>query len=192
MSVLTEPQVHLWTRSEYDRMAELGFFERKRVELIEGQVIEMSPMGSLHATTVALTAKAVERAFGPEYFARWQMPFNVGEYSEPEPDVAIIAGAIRDYTQEHPTTAALIVEVAETSLAYDRDTKSSLYAKVGIADYWIVNLVDLQLEVYRTPRSDEDALYGFGYADKAVLRVGDVVQPLAQPQSEIAVADLLP
>src|SRR6476646_3047533 len=96
MSVLTEPQVHLWTRSEYDKMAELGFFEGKHVELIEGQVIEMSPMGSLHATAVALAANAAEPAFGPSYFARWQMPFDVGEYSEPEPDVAIVAGAIRD------------------------------------------------------------------------------------------------
>lgn len=192
MSVLIEPQVHLWTRSEYDKMAELGFFDGKHVELIEGQVIEMSPMGSLHATTVSLTAKAVERAFALGYFIRVQMPFNVGEYSEPEPDVAVIAGEIRDYAQEHPTAAALLVEVAETSLTYDRESKSSLYAKVGIADYWIVNLADYQLEVYRDPRPDGAALYGFSYASKTSLTASDVVRPLVQPQRDIAVADLLP
>jgi Uma2 family endonuclease len=109
MSTLVAPHVHLWTRNEYHQMAELGWFARQRVELIEGQVIDMSPMGSEHATAVVLTAKAVEQVFGTGYFVRWQMPFGVGELSEPEPDVAVIAGDIRDYTTEHPTSAVLIV-----------------------------------------------------------------------------------
>lgn len=192
MSVLIEPQVYLWTRDEYDKIAQLGFFVGKHVELIEGQVIEMSPMGSLHATAVSLTTKAVERAFTLGYFIRGQMPFNVGAYSEPEPDVAVIAGEIRDYAHEHPTDAALIIEVAETSLGYDRESKGGLYAKVGIADYWIVNLVDYQLEVYRDPQPDEASAYGFRYASRAILTADERVRPLAQPQREIAVADLLP
>jgi Uma2 family endonuclease len=173
-------------------MAQLGLFAGKRVELIEGQVIDMSPMGSLHATAVALAARSVEPAFGRGYFARWQMPFAIGDISEPEPDLAIVAGDIRDYAADHPTTAMLIIEVADTSLTYDRETKGSLYAKAGILDYWIINLVDRQVEVYRQPVNDEDALYGYAYADKVIYREHDTITPLAQPGTTIAVSDLLP
>jgi len=192
MSVLAVPHAHVWTRSEYHKMAELGFFDHQRVELIEGQVIDMRSMGSEHATAVALTARAVERVFGPGYFTRWQRPFGVGELSEPEPDVAVIAGEIRDYTAEHPTIAVLVVEVADTSLAYDRAEKASLYAKAGVAEYWIVNLIDRQLEVHRSPVLAREAAYGFEYADTAVFTGAEYVSPLALPHATIAVADLLP
>jgi Uma2 family endonuclease len=173
-------------------MAELGWFAHQHVELIEGQVIHMSPMGSEHATGVALAAKAVEQAFGTGYFVRWQMPFGVGEFSEPEPDVAVIAGDIRDYTAAHPTSAVLIIEVADTSLAYDRTEKASLYAKAGVTDYWILNLVNRQLEVCREIVPDSEAPYGFAYANKTVLTVADQVTPLALSHITIAVVDLLP
>ncbi len=172
-------------------MAEMGLFRGKRVELIEGQVIVMSPMGSPHATAVALAAHRLEAAFGPGYFARWQMPFVVSNTSEPEPDVALVQGSVRDYTNQHPTSAVLIVEVADTSLSYDRETKGSLYAKGGIQDYWIINLVDDQLEVYRNPVADPDALYGMRYASSQILREHDQIAPLALPRVHIFVADIL-
>ena len=187
-----EPQVHLWTRSEYYKMAYVGLFDHKRVELIEGQVIEMSPMGSLHATAVALVARTVERVFSNDHFVRWQMPFVIGEFSEPEPDVAVVPGNVRDYAATHPTHAALIIEVAETSLTYDRTEKASLYAKAGIAEYWIVNLVDDQIEVYRDPVPDTAAPYGFRYATNSILTRNDTISPLAAPQAIISVTDLLP
>ncbi|HEY0602208.1 MAG TPA: Uma2 family endonuclease [Herpetosiphonaceae bacterium] len=192
MATFAEPQVHLWTRDEYYKMAEVGLFDQKRVELIEGRVIEMSPMGSVHATVVTLTARPAERAFGPAYFVRWQMPFTVSDLSEPEPDVAVIQGNVREYTIAHPTTAALIVEVAETSLTYDRIEKNSLYARAGIADYWIVNLVNEQVEVYRDPQPDPEAIYGFSYATMLTLTRGDTIAPLAEAAVEIMIADLLP
>lgn len=192
MSMITEPQVHLWTRYEYNQMAQFGLFTGKRVELIEGQVIEMSPMGSLHATAIALAARTVEPAFGEGYFSRWQMPFAISDISEPEPDVAIIRGAIRDYVDDHPTTAELIIEVADTSLTYDRETKGSLYAKAGIEDYWIINLAAQQVEVYRRPIADEGALYGYRYADKATYNERDTLTPLAKPGATIAISDMLP
>ncbi len=191
MTSLAEPRVHLWTRDEYYRMAEAGLFER-RVELIEGRVIDMSPMGSLHATAVALAARTVEHVFTKDYFVRWQMPFVVSELSEPEPDVAVVPGTIRDYAVTHPTEAALIIEVAETSLTYDRTDKGSLYAKAQVADYWIVNLVDFQLEVYRQPVPDTTTLYGFIYATKLILGADATIAPLALPAAVIPVADLLP
>lgn len=192
MSVSAEPHVYLWTREEYERMGRVGLFQGKRVELIEGQVIVMSPMGSLHATAVTLAARAIEKSFGAGYFVRWQMPLALGERSEPEPDVAVIAGDVRDYMHSHPATAALIVEVADTSLAYDRMTKGSLYARAGIPDYWIVNLIDMHVEVYRHPIPDLAAEYGFAYAQQTIVRGDETIMPLSQPSNAVRAIDLLP
>ena len=189
---LAESQLRRWTRDEYYRMAAMGLFDGQHVELIEGQVIEMSPQGTAHASAVTAAAEALEAAFGAGYYARWQMPLDAGELTLPEPDVAIVPGTWRDYVKTHPTSAEIIVEVAEASLAYDRSVKVSLYAKVGVAEYWIINLVDRQLEVYRQPGVNTTAVYGFGYGEKLVFRLGDAVAPLAKPEARIAVADLLP
>jgi len=173
-------------------MAEVGLFEGKHVELIEGQVIEMTPTGSLHATAVALAARRLEKAFGAGYFVRWQMPLVVTQNTELEPDLAIVRGDVRDYKDSHPTTAALIVEVAESSLLHDRTKKAEIYARAGIADYWILNLNDRQLEVHRNPQASSIEPSGFGYRDVTVLTENDVVSPLGAPQEIIAVEDLLP
>lgn len=192
MEALAEPQVHLWTRGEYYKMADVGLFAGKHVELIEGRIIEMSPMGSLHATGVGLAGRALEAAFGHGYFARWQMPLDADEISEPEPDIAIIQGDVRSFKLNHPRTAVLIVEVAETSLSYDRSEKATLYAKLGIPDYWILNLVERQLEVNRGPVVDESQPSGYAYRDVLILKAGDSVSPIAKPNAKIAVDDLLP
>jgi len=118
-TTLAEPHVHLRTRDEYYKMAEMGMFGGKHVELIEGRIIETSPMGSLHATGVSLAGRILENAFWHGFFARWQMPLDAGELSEPEPDMAIIRGDVRDFKEAHPKTAVLILEIAETSLTYD-------------------------------------------------------------------------
>ena len=191
MALLVEPHVHQWTRSEYYKMAEAGLFDGKHVELIEGQVIEMSPMGSRHRTAVTLSGDALRQVFRQGHFVRIQGPLDFGELSEPEPDIAVIAGHVRDYPEAHSTTAVLLVEVAETSLNDDRTVKASLYAKVGIAEYWILNLIDRQLEVHRTPITDPTQPHGFGYADVTRYAATEVVTPLALPQVTMAVADLL-
>ncbi|MGH9763881.1 MAG: Uma2 family endonuclease [Blastocatellia bacterium] len=192
MQLLSEPRVHDWSRGEYYRMAKAGLFEGKHVELIEGQVIEMSPMGSLHATAVALAGRALENAFGPTFFARWQMPLDAGELSEPEPDVAIIQGDVRDFKDSHPGMAVLVVEVAETSLTYDRTIKASLYAKIGVPDYWILNLVERRIEVHRNSVAKTSSPFGFGYAAVEVFADGDFISPLICPEVRLAVADFLP
>jgi Uma2 family endonuclease len=192
MALLTEPRIHQWTRDEYYKMAEAGLFDGKHVELIQGQVIEISPMGSPHITAVTLVADVLRQVFMAGYFIRVQGPLDCGELSEPEPDVAVISGNVRDYTDAHPTTATLVVEVADTSLAYDRTTKASLYAKAGMADYWIVNLIERQLAVYRHPTVDAAQPYGFGYAEVTIRTATDSVAPLAMPQAHIAVAEVLP
>jgi Uma2 family endonuclease len=111
--------------------------------------------------------------------------------SEPEPDVALVPGRVRDYHREHPARPVLVVEVAESSLLLDRRHKGSLYARARLSDYWIVNLVDRVLEVYREPVADPESVFGWRYASRQVLRAEAFVTPLAAPSVRIAVSDLL-
>jgi len=189
---LLEPKPYQWSRGEYYKLGELGLFNEKRVELIEGEVIEMSPIYSPHMTSVTLAIDALRDAFGKGWVLRVQGPLSLGINSDPEPDLAVVAGKARDFKDSHPTTAALVIEVADSTLAYDRNVKASLYAKSGIADYWIVNLKKRQVEVHRRPIIDVTAKYGYSYADKMIFTEQDSVAPLAKPKTKIAVADLLP
>lgn len=190
--IITVPRPHRWTREEYYKMGEEGFFQDQRVELIEGEVIEMSPVYAPHATSVTATAEVLRAVFGKGWVIREEKPLGLGINSDPEPDVAVVAGKLGDFKDAHPTTAALVIEVADSSLSYDRTQKASLYAKAGITDYWIVNLQERQIEVHRRPIVDANARFGFGYADKMIFKEGDSVKPLAKPKASIAVADLLP
>src|SRR5262245_48084312 len=182
-----------WTRKEYDQLITIGFFlEDEPIELLGGQLIVSEPKGSPHSTAIALTAEALRIAFGPGWLVRVQDPVALDDESEPEPDVVVVPGHPRDYLLEHPVRPAVLVEVAESSLGFDRGHKGSLYARAGLADYWIVNLVDEALEVYRQPARDRSAEFGWRYLDVQVLRRGTTVTPLARPDVAIAVADLLP
>jgi Uma2 family endonuclease len=190
--IITEPKPHRWTREEYYKMGEQGFFEGQRVELIEGEVIEMSPVYAPHATSVTGSAEVLREVFGKGWVIREEKPLGLGINSDPEPDVAVVAGKLGDFKDAHPATAALVIEVADSSLSYDRTYKASLYAKAGITDYWIVNLQERQIEVHRRPIVDANARFGFSYADKMIFKEDDPVKPLAKPKASIAVADLLP
>lgn len=194
MAIATEPQVqlHTWTVDEYYQIFEMGLFEGKHVELIAGQIVDMSPMGSRHRAAVTLADDALRQALSVGHFISIQCPLAFGPFSEPEPDVAIIAGQVRDYIDVHPSTAVLVVEVADTSLAYDRSTKASLYASADIQEYWIVNLSGRCLEVHQQPRVDASQPFGYGYTQVTSLSATDTVTPLAFPQARVAVADLLP
>lgn len=179
-------QVHRWTRQQYENMVTSGIFHpEERLELIDGYIIDMAPQSSFHAATVQLAENALRSAFGTAYTVRVQMPLALDDNSEPEPDIAVVVGGPRDYLQEHPSTAVLIVEVADASLVHDRGAKKALYARNGIQEYWIVNLKDGVLEVCRAP---EQA----AYRSQIVLHRGDSLQPAACPDHSIAVAELLP
>jgi Uma2 family endonuclease len=190
--VVPEPRLYQWTREEYYKMGEFGFFDDARVELIEGEVIEMSPINSAHATSVTLAGEVLREIFHTGWVIREEKPLSFGINSDPEPDIAIVKGKTRDFEDAHPSTAALVIEVSDSSLTYDRSRKSSLYAKAGITDYWIVNLQDRQIEIHRRPIIDANAKYGFSYGDKMTFKEDDSVTPLAEPSATIAVADLLP
>lgn len=182
-----------WTRQEYDKMVTAGIFPPgERVELVDGEILAMTPQGSAHATGVRLTEEALRVVFGAGYDVRIQMPLALDPSSEPEPDVTVVHGSPRDYRDAHPTSALLLVEVADTTLLYDREQKGSLYARAGVAEYWIVNLLDHCVEVYRDPALLSQGRYGWGYRTAQTYTVGDHFSPLTAPQARVSVADLLP
>jgi Uma2 family endonuclease len=182
----TERIPHRWSRTEYERMAEAGVFEPdERLELIDGEVWQMPPQSTRHFTAIRLVERALSRVFANGFDVRTQGPLAIDGHSEPEPDIAVVEGSARDYATAHPRTAVLVVEVADTSLGFDRIAKKRLYARNGIPEYWILNLGAECLEVYRDP-ADEDYL-----AQQTIGRT-EVIAPRAAVQFEIAVADLLP
>ncbi len=188
-----EPRPRMWTAEEFYLLLEQGFFlPNNHVELIEGEIIDMPAQKNLHAAALSVTQFALMAIFGKGYWVRVQASLDLSPLSVVDPDIAIIRGDPRTYTQNNPTSALLIVEVSDTTLSYNRNSKASLYARGGIADYWIVNLVHRQLEVYRNPVTDPSQVYGFGYASRTILDPGDVISPLAAPTAQVAVADLLP
>jgi len=169
-------------------MGTLGFFVGRRVELVNGEVVEMSPKGWPHVVGCRKTADALDRAFAGTGWVSRQEPV-VLLASEPEPDVAVLPGRFEDYTG-HPETALLIVEVADTTLDYDTTTKAELYATAGVADYWVVDLAGRRLVVFRDPRPVPDG--GAAYRRKLTFGPDDAVAPLAAPAAVVAVAGLLP
>ena len=180
-----------WSREEYDRLIAGGMFHpEERLELIEGEIVQMSPQGSQHATGVTLVENTLRTVFGKNYVVRVQMPLAISSGSEPEPDIAIVTGAPRDYCKEHPTTAELVIEIADTTLTYDRTKKTAMYAQAGIQEYWILNLLDRQLEVYRQPQSLPSST--FPYQKHEVKTSSETIRPLRRHQKTILIADLLP
>jgi Uma2 family endonuclease len=150
------------------------------------------PQNSPHYTAICLAEEALRSAFGAGWLIRTQGPIALDEQSEPEPDVAVARGAPRDYSREHPARPVLVVEVAVSSLPLDRSHKGSLYARARLDDYWIVNLVDRVLEVYRQPAADASAPYGWRYASTRTLGSELSIAPLAAPGASLRVSDLLP
>ena len=189
----SELQLRRWKRVEYEQLVEKGVFTPgERVELIDGLLLVAEPQSSSHFTAVRLTERALVHAFGEGWDVRAQGPIALDDTSEPEPDVAVVRGELRDFVEAHPADPVLVVEVALTSLRFDREHKSSLYARAGRPEYWIVNLVDRVLEVRREPAPSPSAPYGWDYRSVEMLGPGERACPLAAPAARIAVADLLP
>ena len=187
-----EATARRWRRVEYERLVDLGVFDGERLELLEGHLIVKEPQGSYHAAYVEQIGRVLGAAFGSGWHPRHHAPLALGDDSEPEPDVAIVPGAPRDYATAHPTTAALVVEVADSSLRLDRHSKARLYARAGVAEYWIVNLVDGALEVYREPQPPAAGGSDWTYRSVVTLRPPATVTPLAAAGAQILVAELLP
>jgi Uma2 family endonuclease len=190
----TTPHERLYSVEEYHRMADAGVFAPdERVELLEGRVIVMAAQNTPHAIAVSRTDHILRRVFPQRSFGVWvSAPLQFPAIdSEPEPDLSILRGPLEDHLDRQnprrkPSTALLVIEVSDTTLVEDRGRKKQIYAKAGIEDYWIVNLVDSVLEVHRSPE-------GSSYSSVRVLRPGESIAPLAAPRNrKIRVADLLP
>ena len=188
-----EARTRRFTRAEYERLVELGAFQPDDpIELIGGELMVAEPQGAPHYTAIVKTSRALTEAFGPGWYVRTEGPIGLDEDSEPEPDVAVVPGEPDDYARAHPSRPVLTVEVAESSLRADRQHKGSLYARAGLADYWVLNLVDRVLEVYREPVADSAAPFGWSYLRSETFDASARVTPLAVPGSSIPVARLLP
>ena len=193
MKQTERPGLHRWSRHEYGQLVDHGFLdEDDPVELLDGLLLVKEPQHSPHRTAVILAAKALELGFGEGWFVQTQSPIILDGRSEPEPDVCVVRGSPRDYAAAHPTRPALIVEVAQSGLLLARGRKAVAYARAGIADYWILNLGDRMLEVYREPARPGPARRTWGYWAVKALGVDATVTPLAAPTATIRVADLLP
>lgn len=176
------------TRAEYHRLGESGFFRGRRVQLIAGEVVVMSPMGYEHRVGILRATDCVRAAFGAGVQFCVRLPLRLWAH-EPEPDVSVVAGAPEDYG-DRPSTALLIIEVADSTLSYDLTVKAELYAEAGLQDYWEVDLAARQLHVLCDPRPV--AAGGHTYFRVTVLSAGGSVAPRAAPRSPVRVANLLP
>jgi Uma2 family endonuclease len=184
---LAEPTTRRWTRGEYYRLADEGWFAGQRVQLIDGEIIQMAPQGYPHANALMLMKRALSGIFDQDCI-RPQMPLNVPGESDPEPDFAVTEQRF-DQFHGHPTTAVLVIEIADSSIRLDR-RKAGLYAKAGVADYWIVNTNSRKLEVFRQPIADAREEFGHRYAEKFDLDETGVIAPLAAPDAKISVKEL--
>jgi Uma2 family endonuclease len=182
------PRLMRWTRQEYHTMGDLGLFNGRRVELIHGEIFEMSPKGWPHVVGCRKAAEELEKAFAGIAWVARQEPLATVD-SEPEPDVSVHTGRFEDYTA-HPTDALLIVEVADSSLDHDTTTKAELYATAGIADYWVLDVVNSRLLIFRDPVPAASG--GTSYRSTLTLGPAESIAPLAVPGYSIRVADLLP
>lgn len=182
---LAEPITRRWTRDEYYRLADEGWFNGQRVQLIRGEIVQMPPQGHQHAKGIFNVARFLVSAFGDRHWVRNQLPLNVLDHSDPEPDVAVTSEPPESY-DDHPTTALLAVEISDSSLRLDR-RKAGLYAAANIPEYWILNLQSRQLEVYRQPIADAKHEFGHRYTDVRELSEDETIAPLARPDAKILV-----
>jgi Uma2 family endonuclease len=169
-------------RREYDRLVGLGVFDDERLELLHGTLIEMSRQTPSHADVTSRLGGLLATAVADAARIRQHSPLAVSDDSEPEPDIAVVPPG--DYSREHPRTALLVVEVADSSLRKDRKIKASLYAACAVPEYWLVNLVDQVIEVHRAP-------LGGQYTDVTEHRGNAMVSPLALPAAVVVVGQLL-
>ena len=187
-AVLEYPQRHAVSAQEYLRMGEAGVFEADaRLELIEGEIVEMAPIGSPHAGAVNILNQLFARLAGDLVIVAVQNPLIVGDRSVPQPDLALLKPRADSYAGSHPSVAdvLLVVEVADTTLRFDLDTKIPLYARCGIAEAWVVDLQARALRVFRDPGAS-------GYRTSLTVPGGESVSALALPAVVVAVSALFP
>lgn len=178
---------HRFTVSDFYRMGDAGVFPPgARVELLEGEIIDMMPIGPFHSGVVNRLADFFTQHHNGRWLVTNQNPVRLDPHSEPQPDIVLVRRDPDFYAGRHPQPedVLLLVEVAESSLDYDRGDKRAAYGKAGIEEYWLVNLQEQCVEVYREPHFT-------GYARVTVLKPGDSASPAAFPDVKVDLASLL-
>lgn len=181
------PRRHLISVDEYYRMAEVGLLSpQARVELIEGVIIDMAPIGSLHASIIDALTRYFVQAIGDKAVVGIQRPVRLSKTSEPQPDVSIFRPRADFYRNSHPTAAdlLLVIEVSDTTLRFDLNDKRALYAQHGIPEYWVIDTQGRQLHCLREPSGDD-------YRSTTVFGVGQVASMAALPDVAVNLAQLL-
>ena len=176
-----------FTTQEYEQIAAAGVFaEDDRVELLDGEIVEMSPLGPQHSACVDRLNRLLQRRVGDEAIVRVQSPVRLGQHSEPQPDVALLQPRPDFYAHGHPEPedVLLLIEVADSSLSYDRELKLPLYARAGVAEVWLVGLLPQTIEVFRAPSES-------GYGERREARRGESVAALNAPGVVLSVAEIL-
>lgn len=172
-------------------MAEQGFFKSQRVELIDGEVVDMPPQKDTHVYVVSAVDRTLQKLFPhDQYWVRIQATLKVGD-ALPEPDAAVVAGPPRP-GDSFPNAALLVIEVSDSTLAFDISDKASLYAQGGIEDYWVIDVSNRVLIVHRNPIQDPSARFGARYASVRKIMPGDQVAPAVLPDALIDPAQILP
>lgn len=177
-------QVRRFSVHEYYAMAEAGILNPdERLELIDGQIVRMSPQNPPHASTTARTADYLREILRGKAQIRSQLPVRLHVRSEPEPDVAVVRIDRQGYANEHPSPADIfwLIEVSDATLRFDLSRKKAEYARAGIAEYWTIDLKLEQLRVFRHPR-------GASYQEESILDKSAIVNPLAFPEVKIHVS----
>jgi Uma2 family endonuclease len=185
---MTQTKVRLWNVDEYHRMLETGIITAdERVELIEGQVIPMSAKNPPHAATTLCASDYMKRLLAEFALVRVQDPIGLSQYSEPEPDIAVVRIDSRKYVDHHPQPdeVFLLIEVADTTLESDRKQKAPLYAKAGIIEYWILDVNQYQAYVFREPNLA-------GYNQQFILGEDASISLVMFPEITVQISQLFP
>lgn len=185
------PKPIRWTCQQFQDMSDSGVLEGRTVILVDGEILDMPTPNPPHNAVVGIVDYTLKQVFSTGYWVRIQSGLPTTLDTDPIPDLALVVGSPRDFLTHHPPTALLVVEVSDSSLSYDIGEKSNLYAAAGIADYWVVDVKEPRLYVFRDPVADPSAPRSFRYSTVQTLKRGDSITPLAGAAS-IAVADLLP
>ena len=177
-----------WTKAEFNAAVDRGVFAGTRVYLYRGELIEMPAMGTLHIRGITRVDDWLHDVVRPTFVIRCQGPFELPDESMPQPEFVVCTPA-QEARMPHPNAAVLIIEVADSSVELDQEAADD-YAAAGVPDYWIVNVRDRCIEVYRDPRPDPASPTGHRYADHRVYHPGESLAPLAKPDAVVAVAAL--
>ncbi|MBX9626400.1 MAG: Uma2 family endonuclease [Gemmataceae bacterium] len=180
-----------WTVDLFHRVKGSGVWEGRKILLIDGELVEMPAPKPPHDIALSLADYLFKALFGPGHVVRIQMGLVLNINTDPIPDLAVVPGDPRSMVAT-PATAVLVLEVSDTTFAFDANEKAGLYAAAGIADYWVVDVTGRRVLVYRSPAPDPKGKYGAGYSSVTVLSPGQGLAPLAAPHAPVAADDLLP